>query len=520
MNLAWRRLVDRLRELWASMPPRGRLAAAAVTLAGLAGTVALALLAGGPRYQPVFTGLRGDDLRAVTLALQQRRVDFRVDEPTGSVLVPEPVVRQVRFDLAMEGLPRNGVVGFEVLRETQLGLTDFERRARYLWALQGELVRTIRSIQGVADARVHVVAPERSLFVGEQKEATASVLLTLLPGVQLSPRQVRGIVHLVANSVEGLRPENVTVVDSAGNVLSDSLQETAGAGASNAVAERLQLERQYERELERSLQATLERIWGEGRVLVRVNADLTFDSQEERHEIFSPVVNGRSGIVRSEQRTEESFLGSSAPSGGVPGVSSNVPGYVSQLAQPGGPSEFQRLETVTNYEVNRVERRVVMAPGRIQRLSVAVWIDGELDPAEQQRTEQVVAAAMGLQPQRGDQVTVASMRFARAPEPSATEARLLAAEGVPAVRGVVWWLLALLLVVAAGWWVSRRLRQLRAPAPVAAPRPAAEAAEAVAVPVSPAEVERRRLREEITQLARERPEEFAQLLRSWLVEES
>ena len=517
MAQALRRAVEQLRSLWAGMSRRARWVTALAVAGGLAGLAAMVLLAGSPRYQPVFTGLRADDLRAVTVALQQRRVDFRVDEQAGAVYVPEQVVRQVRFDLAMEGLPRNSVVGFEVLRETNLGLTDFERRARYLWALQGELTRTIRSIQGVSDARVHIVLPERSLFVSEQRPATASVLLSLLPGVELSRRQVRGIVHLVANSVEGLRPENVTVVDSQGDVLSDLLAEGDQGAAGGTVAERLQLKRNYERELERSLQATLERIWGDGRVVARVNAELNFDSQEERHEIFSPVVNGRSGIIRSEQRTEENYVGSQAAAGGVPGVSSNIPGYVGQAAQTQGPVEFQRLETVTNFEVNRVERRVVMAPGRIQRLSVAVWIDADLDPVQQQQTEQLVAAAMGLQPQRGDQVTVASMRFARAPSPLPAEAQLLAARGHPVVRGVVWWLMALALVVMAGWWVRRRMQQARrAAAPVPAPREQPPALEAP----SPAELERRRVREEIERLARERPEEFAQLLRSWLVEES
>ena len=517
MMQALRRAFEQLRSLWAGMSRRSRWVTALAVVGGLSALVAMALSTGSSRYQPVFTGLRAEDLRAITVALQQRRIDFRVDEEAGAVYVPERVVRQVRFDLAMEGLPRNSVVGFEVLRENNLGLTDFERRARYLWALQGELTRTIRSIQGVSDARVHIVVPERSLFISEQRPATASVLLSLLPGVELSRRQVRGIVHLVANSVEGLRPENVTVVDSEGNVLSELLAEGEQAASGSTVAERLQLKRNYERELERSLQATLERIWGDGRVVARVNAELSFDSQEERHEIFSPVVNGRSGIIRSEQRTEESYVGSQAAPGGVPGVSSNIPGYVGQAVQNQGPVEFQRLETVTNFEVNRVERRVVMAPGRIQRLSVAVWIDAELDPLEQQRTEQLVAAAMGLQPQRGDQVTVASMRFARAPAPLPTEARLLAAETRPVVRGVVWWLLALALVLAAGWWVRRRMLQVRRLA--AGARAPVEPPAALEAP-SPAELERRRVREEIEQLARERPEEFAQLLRSWLVEES
>lgn len=517
MGQLFRQVFQQLRGVWSGMGRWARLASAGGLVLVLAGLVALAFWLGGPRYQPVFTGLSSDDLRAVLVSLRQRNVSFRVDEPAGAVYVPESVVHQLRLDLAMEGLPKNSVVGFEVLRETNLGLTDFERRARYYWALQGELTRTIRSLDGVTDARVHIVIPERSLFVSEQRPATASVLLSLLPGVTLSREQIRGIVNLVANSVEGLRPENVTVVDARGNVLSDLLAPEGQGPAGVGLAERLQLKRAYERELERSLQATLERIWGEGRVVARVTAELNFDTREERHEIFSPVVNGRSGIIRSEQRTEESFAGEGQVPAGVPGISSNVPGYVQPTGLPAGPTQFQRVETITNYEVNRVERRVVTAPGGIERISVAVWADADLDPVERQRAEQLVASAMGLKPERGDQVSVESIRFARVAAPPISEAQLLAVQRQPAVRGVAWWILAAVVVLMAWWWVRRRMRQVRR---VAITVPAAVPEEAAREAPAPAELERRRLREVIEQLARARPEEFAQLLRSWLLEEA
>ncbi|MBE3598027.1 MAG: flagellar M-ring protein FliF [Limnochordaceae bacterium] len=517
MGAALGRLWPQLRTIWQGMGRTARLATAGGLVAAVILLVVMVWVAGRPRYQPVFTGLGTEDLRAVTVALQERRLDFRVDEAQGAVYVPEPQVHQVRLDLAMQGLPKNSVVGFEILKETNLGLTDFERRLRYYWALQGELTRTIRAVQGVQDARVHIVIPERSLFIAEQQPATASVLLTLMPGVTLSRDQVRGIVHLVANSVEGLTPEHVTVVDQKGTVLSDALDAAgSGSAARTAIAEQLQLKRTYERELERSLQATLEQIWGPGHVLVRVTADLSFDQQEEKHEIFSPVVNGRSGIIRSEQRTEESAVGQTgAPPAGIPGVTSNIPGYV-EPAGGGGPSQMQRLESVTNYEINRVERHIVMAPGRIQRLSAAVFIDGPtMDALQRQRTEQLVSAALGLQPQRGDQVTVESMVFGAAQAPSALQGQLLATQARPRVQGVAWWLAALALAVGVAYWVNRRMRAARQRVQVTMPPVVPETAEP-----SPEEQERRRMRQEIEQLAREKPEEFVQLLRSWLVEES
>ncbi|MEW6047014.1 MAG: flagellar M-ring protein FliF C-terminal domain-containing protein, partial [Bacillota bacterium] len=201
-----------------------------------------------------------------------------------------------------------------------------------------------------------------------------------------------------------------------------------------------------------------------------------------------------------------------------PGITSNVPGYVAP-AEGAGTSEMQRIESVTNYEINRVERRIVMAPGRVQRLSVAVWVDGELDVLQRQRTEQLVAAAMGLQPGRGDQVTVEGIRFSRAGVPGQLEAELLAAMGRPEVQGVAWWLMALAFAVAVAWWVSRRMRLARRRVEVTVGAPVVPEAAVQEAP-SPAEVERRRMRQEIEQLAREKPEEFVQLLRSWLVEES
>lgn len=514
-----RKLLEQLTTLWRGMS-RGRqvlLVGAAVVVAGAITTAAIFL--GGPRYEPVFTGLGAEDLRAVTVALERGRVAFSVDDTQGAVYVPGPQVHAIRLDLAMQGLPKSSVVGFEILKETNLGLTDFERRLRYYWALQGELTRTVRSIEGVQDARVHIVIPERSLFVSEQQPATASVLVDLAPGATLSRSQVRGIVHLVANSVESLSPEHVTVVDARGNILSELLGEDGTSPSSSLIAEQLQLKRNYERELERSLQATLEQVWGAGQVLVRVTADLSFDRQEEMHEIFSPAVNGRSGIVRSEQRTEESYEGQgTAGASGVPGVTSNIPGYVAPAAGDGS-STMQRLDSVINYEINRVERRIVMAPGRVQRLSAAVWVNASLDALQRQRMEQLVASALGLQPDRGDQVTVESVPFGQAAQPgTVAEGQLIATRGAaPAVQGVFWWLLAVAFAIAVAWWVTGRMQRARrrALAP-AVPLPGQIAVE---VP-SAEELHRRQIRQDVERLARERPEEFVQLLRSWLVEET
>src|SRR5690606_25116459 len=347
------------------------------------------------------------------------------------------------------------------------------------------------------------------LFARDERPATASVFLHLRPGFQLSASQVRGIAHLIARSVEGLRPADITIGDMRRQVLSallrsDSVGLVDGAG----LATRLELQRAYERELELRAQSMLETVYGPGRAIVRVNAELNFDLEEERQDLFEPVVRNE-GVVRSSQIFEEEGRGTGAAAGGITGVDANVPGFVAD-ADAGG--SFSRREEILNFELNRIERVRVQAPGRIQRLSVGVWLDAQLEPAEQERVRELVSAALGINEARGDTVIVDGTPFAVSPV-----AALIADAAEPAPALPVAWIVAavaglLLLLILL-------LVLLRRPAP----RPAVDVVvddELVAVTREETEDERMRkhLRERAADLVRKNPREAAQLAKVWLAE--
>lgn len=529
MGEAWKRLAGAAKSTWQKFTPTTRLLVGFGAAALLGTVIILSLTSSKVNYVPLYTGLSASDAGEVIGKLKEAGIPYRLEAGGSAILVPEANVYETRIRLASEGVPRNGVVGFELFNNTNLGSTDFERKLKYNWALQGELTRTIREMSEVEDARVHIVLPEPSLFVSEKREPTASVLLKLRPNASLSEEQVRGIAHLVAGSVEGLKAENVTILDQDGNVLSD-LIAGSGSGGFGAVggdaAARLALERKAEQDLERSVQSMLERVFGWGRVVARVNAQYDFDYQEASEEQFTPVT-GETGILRSEQQTEETYQGTGAPgAAGVPGVTSNVPGYQTQQPGGAGSSTYSRTDATRNYEVNKKSVRSVTAPGRLQRLSVAVWVDGQLTPQQRQSVEAAVASAVGFNQARGDQITVESMKFEKPPE---LQFPSQGPEKAPGAGLPVWAWIAIATAVLGAALVALRRRGLNKAEPTpgagvdllvgAAEVPkAVRGEEEVPLPI-PSNGDAQLVEKSIERLAKERPEQVAKLLRTWLTEE-
>ena len=459
-------------------------------------------------YQVLFSGLDAEDAGAVIAALQDRGTSYQLADGGTTVLVPQEEVFETRIALASSGVPTGGVVGFEIFNTTRLGETEADRQLRYQWALQGELTRTIRQINEVADARIHIVLPKRSLFVQESQDATASVLLQLRPGAQLTAGQVRAISNLVATSVEGLTPENVTIVDSRGNVLNSPSMMDLGSH----VSDRFEMQWAYEQQLENSVVAMLERIYGFGNVVARVNAVLDFARLEQYNETFSPINRGE-GLVRSTQSLEESYTGTSTGAGGVPGVDSNVPGYVF-VEQGGGTTEWDRREATTNYELNRTETWTTTLPGEVKNLAVSVWINGDLTPAQLASVEESVARATGLRLDRGDSVYVASVPFEVSP--FVGDAPALEASGVPLYVVIV---LGVLLLLAVLFLALRKRRSELEEVPLAAGLDIMVDDELPERELTPEERERLAIRKQIEKFAEEKPVEVASLMRTWLVED-
>lgn len=377
-----------------------------------------------PQYQVLYSHLASEDVGAVVDKLKEQRVAYRLADDGETILVPAEQVYETRMQLASQGLPQGGGVGFEIFDRGGLGTTEFVQKLNYKRALQGELARTIGQLAEVQQARVHLVMPEKSLFVQDQEETTASVVLRLKLGKELKSQQVQGIIHLVASSVDGLKPDRITVIDQRGRILSSGEKEAPFARLTSS---QLEFRQSVERDMERRIQSMLEQVVGTGKAIVRVAATLDFEQVERTEESYDPDKT----VVRSEQRTGEVSTGSMPFPMGVPGVQSNLPPKAGEEAPSGGavPSQYKKENEVINYEINKVVRRVVEPLGRVRQFSVAVLIDGKYKPAggkgekageleyiprgpeELAGYQSLVKKAIGFSEERGDQVEVASFPF-------------------------------------------------------------------------------------------------------------
>jgi flagellar M-ring protein FliF len=529
----WDAGLSQARQLWDGLTTAQRIVLVAVTAALLLGFASLALWAGTPEYAVLYGRLSAEDAAQVVEKLTEDEVPYRLQEGGKTVLVPSEQVYDVRLSLAGEGIPQGGVVGFEIFEKTGFGMTDFAQKVNYNRALEGELTRTIRRLDGVEAARVHLVVPERRLFEEETTAASASVVLQLGTGRRLGAKQIQGIVYLVSSSVEGLEPDRVTMVDTRGNVLYQTAGDEAGLLAGN----QLEFKRAYEKDVERRVREMLERVLGADAAVVQIAAEFDFDRVEETSETFDP-----DGVaVRSEERATESATGAGGPVG-VPGVASNVgPGTE---AAPGGSGGTSNRETETvNYEVSKTVTRIQRTLGALRRLTVAVAVDGtyqeaddgakEFTPRSTEELAQVrslVEKAVGVNADRGDAVVVTSIPFR--PAEMLAEARAAWGPGVLltltkyGVAAVV--VLALLLMVVRP--LMRWLTGAAAVPELTEPVTVAELEQQLEAQRAPAEYEleettpdetlkRETLKKRLLEMFHAEPETAAKLIRSWMTEE-
>ncbi len=366
-----------------------------------------------PEYSVLFTNLGSQDASSIIVKLKEMKIPYRLGSEGSAISVPTREVYELRLSLAGQGIPQGGGVGYEVFDRSFFGMTEFTQQLNFQRALQGELERTIREIAGVQGVRVHLVIPQEELFIEEEKESTASVLLKLSAGTRISKSQVRAIVNLVRTSVEGLKDENVSIIDTNGNILSDVLEEEINL--SGAVSDVFQMKKKIERDIQQEVKFLLERIIGTGKVAVKANVELKLTREETTQEEYIPVVDEKEGVVRSEQKKVEYFKGSQEQNSGVPGVSSNissVPGYA-QGGAGGGSSDYTKEETVVNYEINKKLSHIMSIPGEITRITISVLLDSDLSEEVKATLRQVVSSAIGIEAARGDEVVVENFQFDR-----------------------------------------------------------------------------------------------------------
>ena len=406
-----------------NLPIGKRLGLLVALAAGVAALVSVTLWTQQPDMQVLFANLAPEDAGAIVEKLKEAKVPYEIGGSGASILVPSAQVHDLRLQMAGQGLPHGGGVGFEIFDRTTLGMSEFVQKLNYRRALQGELARTIAQMPDVARARVHLAVPERRLFSAEHDRPRASVVLSLRGSNALSRGQIQGIVHLVASSVEGLQPRDVTVVDGNGRLLSEG--NNGGDGPTRLTGSQLDYQRTLEKDIETRIQTMLERIVGNNKAVVRVSSVLDLRQVEMTEERYDP--NGQ--VARSEQRTQEKTNGSNGVTGGVPGVASNVP--PSQVQEPvqASSTNTANKNEVINYEISRTVAKIIEPTGTIKQLSVAVLVDGNYEPvkdggavdavrkyvprpeAEMKQIEEIVKKAMGYSSERQDQVEVVNVQF-------------------------------------------------------------------------------------------------------------
>jgi len=430
-------------------------------------------------HQLLYANLSPEDASAVVEQLKTQNVSYQLSNQGQNIRVPSNQVHELRLSLAGQGLPQGAEVGFELFDDIPLGMTEFVQKLNFQRALQGELARTIKSLEAVEQARVHLVIPKEDLFLRDKPRGKASVMLKIRAGKSLSESQIQGIVHLVSSSVEKVEARDVVLLDLKGNMLSGAqgISDTALMTGSN-----YKHQKRVEQELENSITHMLEGALGVGKVIARVTADLNFDKVERTEEIYDP----DSQVVRSEQNLTESSTGA-IPPGGVPGVQSHLPqAEDGPTGGSGAPPSRSNEKQTLNYEINKTVRHIREMTGEIQKLSVSVLIDGVLTgnpPKYQARTTkemaqflEIIKTSVGFDAKRGDKIQLENVQFDKSME-TLREAEMrqdqffdwgtTAAGFIIGVILLVWFLLKILLPLVR--WVTTSVEVVPAGLPTPSP---------------------------------------------------
>jgi flagellar M-ring protein FliF len=390
----------------------------AVTLAMVGFFAFLMLRVTAPEMRPLFTDLSLDDSATIAKELDREGVSYELRNDGNIIMVPADKVARLRMTLAEAGLPKGGSVGYEIFDKSDaLGTTSFVQNINGLRALEGELARTIRTLNRVEDARVHLVIPDRPLFSRDKIDPSASIVLKVRG--TLEPSQVRAIRHLVATAVNGLQPQRISIVDEQGQLLADGAMDD-GSGSDVSSDEK---KTTFEKRLREQVESIVSSVVGSGHSRVQVNADFDFNRVTETSDKFDP--DGR--VIRSSQTREETSDTNEGANNQVT-VGNELPGATQRPAGDANapPHDASRkTEEIVNYEISKITKTEVTQGGRLNRVSVAVLVDGtyakddkgnvSYQPRSKEELDQIaglVRSAIGFDQKRGDQVDVVNLPFA------------------------------------------------------------------------------------------------------------
>ncbi|MDE2482115.1 MAG: flagellar M-ring protein FliF [bacterium] len=550
----WSDLAGRLRILWDGQNRQSRM----LMVGG--GVLLVALIAGlswlyfgrQPAYETLFSNLSSEDAATVTQRLKDDKVPYHLSADGKTVYVPEQNVSDERVAIAGAGLIKGGGVGYELFDRTNFGMTEFQEKLDKTRAIEGELQRTIDGLDPVESSRVNIAKPDQTLYTSTQEPTTASVAIKTKPGQSLDPSQVKGITMLVAKAVDGLKPEDVTIVNQDGQILlpgagtTGSGSDASGADALKMTQEQLLAKEHYESALQQSVQSMLDDTLGKKHAVARVSTKMDFDAESTESKVYSP-----QGTVLSQQTERESYNGTQPvrqPAVGVPGTTSNIGTYQAPTNQTAN-GRYNKSKSTTNYDISEQNIKHINAPGKVLQTSVSVLVDApvangpttgpnavasyQLTPANVQQIRNAVIAAAGLNLAQGDQVSVEAIPF----NPSVTASNAPTV-GTTTVLGIPLWALLALggigLLAALGLLVSRQRRQrgfmpstelpsfdtsLAEELPPFEEHPILEGAPGIAAPIrSAADLTREQMVEYVTTVAQENPDSIAKLVKLWLAE--
>jgi flagellar M-ring protein FliF len=421
---ALRQIFSQLKATYLNLSRAKQITLVALILGSLAGFIFLISWSGKSEYFPLYTKLNPEDASFILTKLKERKIEYQIAANGGTILIPQELIYETRMNLASEGLPRGSGIGFEIFNETKLGMTEFAQNVNYQRALQGELSRTINRIGEIENSRVHIVMPEKSLFVDAEEPATASVVLELQAGKWLNQSQINGIVHLLSSSVPRLNPQHVTIVDQNGKLLAGDEMDSSFSGLSS---DQLEYQARVERNLENRVKTMLEAALGKDKAIVRLSCSFDFKSQEKTEELFLP----DNQVIRSEQALNEASNAPELAPQGVPGIRSNIPGDATAAEanqQNARVSIFKKNDRTVNYEIGKIINHIKEPVGELTRVSIAVLVDGsyqrtqpeegKVDWAyvprtaeELQKFENIVKRAVNFNEERGDEVEIVNIPF-------------------------------------------------------------------------------------------------------------
>ncbi|MDD3267788.1 MAG: flagellar basal-body MS-ring/collar protein FliF [Syntrophomonadaceae bacterium] len=532
----------RIKEAWTNLSLNQKVLFGAAALLIITAVVILALSTGSKTaYEVLYTELDKKDASAIIAKLDEEKIAYKLGDSGTTILVSPEVKDKTRLQLASENLPR-GETGFELFQESNFGETQTDKKVKYQMALQGELARSIQSLDKVKAAKVNLALPEPTLYSDNEELPKASVVVNTKEGEKLSPKEIQGIINLVANSVENLTAENVVIVDQGGNLISDNLPDPEG-DATAIMRIQMDMKKQFEKEKQEAIQSMLDKSLGKDNSVVRVNADLNFDNQEQTDEKYTH--DDKGPFVRSEEIKKESGTDTTTNNAAVPGTDTNIPQYQEADTNGTGNSSYDKSSKIRNYELNKTETSTKMAQGEVKYdyLTVAVLVNnkgtenaniGETEEAKVEKIRNIVATACGLRENRDnesvrleDNISVAFVDFVTEPVPASAQGTMDKVLQSPLTPWIIA-LLALLIGLLAGFLMKRRQAAMLAKQKAEEEAMAAfesiveeeiRVEDLIDAGLSAEEKEKRRIKEEIERIINEHPETAAQALRVWLGDE-